>query len=198
MERRKQLLEQIIGNFIEQEEDGEEYLLVRFSPTSLPLRQRWRNSGLSADFLAEYWATFFPATDVPSRNKQREIKGAINYIANELLENIMKFNYQTVDYAVGLGLYLYENEFRFYSSNAVDPKEIDDFQQRIETLLTEDTQKLYVEQVERNVSEDRPGSGLGLLTMVNDYGARLAWKFEAIALEPAFIVVTTMVQLDLK
>jgi hypothetical protein len=187
-------LEQIFGDFITQKE-GEEYLLVRFSPTSLPLQQRWRNSGLSADFLAEYWAIFFPAHDVPSRNRQREIKGAINYIANELLENVMKFNYGMVDYAVELGLYLYQDEFRFYASNAVDPQTIDDFQQRIQTLLTGDVQQLYLDQVERNVAEERAGSGLGLLTMINDYEAKLAWKFEAIALEPAFMVVTTMVRL---
>ena len=187
-------MEQIFGDFIERQ-DSEEYLLVRFSPTSLPLQQRWRNSGLSADFLAEYWATFFPTHDVPSRNRQREIKGAVNYIANELLENVMKFNYHAVDHAVDLGLYLYQNEFRFYAGNAVDPKNVDAFQQRIQTLLSGDVQTLYLEQVERNVAEDRTGSGLGLLTMMNDYDARLAWKFEARALEPAFIVVTTMVRL---
>jgi hypothetical protein len=187
-------LEQTFGDFIEQQE-SEEYLLVRFSPTSLPLQQRWRNSGLSADFLAEYWSTFFPAHDVPSQNRQREVKGAINYIANELLENVMKFNYNSVDYAVDLGLYLYQDEFRFYASNAVDPKNVDVFQQRIQELLTGNPQELYLEQVERNVAEERTGSGLGLLTMMNDYEARLAWKFKAIALEPAFIVVTTMVKL---
>ena len=188
-------MEQIFGDFQEQEA-GDEYLLVRFSPTSLPLQQRWRNSGLSADFLAEYWAAFFPAHDIPSRNRQREVKGAINYIANELLENVMKFNYQSIDYAVGLGLYLYQDEFRFYASNAVDPKQVDEFQHRIKLLLTEDIQELYLAQIERNVAEEGNGSQLGLLTMINDYGATIAWKFEAIALEPAFIVVTTMVRLQ--
>ncbi len=189
-------MEQIFGDFIEPE-DGEEHLIVRFSPTSLPLQQRWRNSGLSADFLAEYWATFFPAHDVPSRQRQRDVKGSINYIANELLENIMKFNYQAVDYAVSLGLYLYKDHFRFYATNAMDPKEFDAFQERIQTLLSGDVQKLYLEQIERNVAEESNGSHLGLLTMINDYQARLAWKFEAVTLEPAFLSLITMVQLDL-
>ena len=30
-----------------------EYLTLAFSPTSAPLRSRWRNNGLSADFLAD-------------------------------------------------------------------------------------------------------------------------------------------------
>jgi len=187
-------MEQMLGDFIERQ-DSEEFLLIRFSPTSLPLQQRWRNSGLSADFLAEYWTAFFPTHDIPSLNRQREIKGAINYIANELLENVMKFNCQAVDYAVDLGLYLYQNEFRFYASNAVDPHNVEAFQQRLQTLLSGDVQALYLEQVERNVAEERPGSGLGLLTMINDYDAHLAWKFEALALEPPYILVTTMVRL---
>jgi hypothetical protein len=189
-------MRQVFGDFVEQE-SSDEYLLIHFSPTSLPIQQRWRNSGLSADFLAEYWATFFPTHDVLSQRKQREIKGAINYIANELLENVMKYSYQPADYPVDLGLYLYEKDFKFYASNAIDPQTVLDFQARIQTLLTEDTQTLYLEQLEKNAADERnTGSGLGLLTMVNDYGARLAWKFETFPQEPDVIIMTTMVQLE--
>lgn len=39
-------------------------------------------------------------------------------------------------------------------------------------LLTEDPGELYIEQVERNAEDDGDGhSGLGFLTMLNDYGA---------------------------
>ncbi|MBN1218905.1 MAG: ATP-binding protein [Anaerolineae bacterium] len=183
-------MEQLFGPFVE-EEACQEYLVVRFLPNSIPLQQRWRNTGLSADFLAEYWTTFFPAYDIPSRNRQREIRGAINYIANELLENVMKFSYQPANQPVSLGLYLYQDEFKFYASNAIDPAAVADFQRRIQTLLTEDTQELYLQQVERNAAGDSAGSHLGLLTMINDYGANLAWKFEGVEI----IMVTTMVQL---
>jgi hypothetical protein len=187
-------MQQMFGEFKEQG-NGDEYLVIHFSPTSLPLQQRWRNSGLSADFLAEYWSTFFPAHDVPSKNKQNEIKGAINYIANELLENIMKFAYQPADHPVSLGLYLFQDEFKFYASNAIAPDAIDPLQTRIQALLTEDPQLLYMEQVEKNAAGESSGSQLGLLTMVNDYQARLGWKFETSAMAPDVIVVTTMVRL---
>jgi hypothetical protein len=189
-------MQQIFGDFSEQK-NGDEYLVIHFSPTSLPLQQRWRNSGLSADFLAEYWSTFFPAHDVPSRNRQNEIKGAINYIANELLENIMKFSYEPADHPVSLGLYLYQNAFRLYASNAIDPGAIEDFQTRIHTFLTQDPQQLYLEQVEKNASGESSGSHLGLLTMVNDYEAQLGWKFETSSHNPNVVVVTTMVNLSL-
>ncbi|MGC8711268.1 MAG: hypothetical protein ACP5RH_02650 [Leptodesmis sp.] len=38
-------------------------------------------------------------------------------------------------------------------------------------------------------------SGLGLLTMMTDYLAKLGWKFETINTDPQIILVTTMVQL---
>ena len=189
-------MQQIFGEFVEPG-NGDEYLVINFSPTTLPLQQRWRNSGLSADFLAEYWSAFFPAHDVLSRNKQHEIKGAINYIANELLENVMKYAYQPAQHAVSLALYLLKNEFKFYTSNAIAPDAIEDFQARIKALLTGDPQQLYVEQVEKNAAGENSGSQLGLLTVVNDYQACLGWKFETSPQNPDVVVVTTMVGLNL-
>ncbi len=190
-------MKEIFGNFIEQAE-LQEYLVIHFSPSSIPLQQRWRNNGLSADFLAEYWATFFPTDDAPSVNRVQEIKGTINYIANELLENVMKFSYQPANLPVKLGLHLYQQYFRFYASNAIDPASIPDFQAWIRRLLTEDPGMLYLSQIERNVANEADHiSQLGLLTMLNDYGASLAWKFESDLKNPEIIVVTTMVQWEI-
>ncbi len=189
-------MQQIFGDFIE-EGGSQEYLVIHFSPLSIPLQQRWRNNGLSADFLAEYWVTFFPSHDVPSQKRQLEIKSAINYIANELLENVMKFSYEPVSYSVSLGLHLYQTGFRFYARNAINPQTIVTFQARIHDLLTQDPGKLYIQQLEKNaVASDSSGSHLGLLTMIHDYKARLAWKFETLEHAGAEItLVTTMVSL---
>jgi hypothetical protein len=191
-------MQRIFGDFVEEEYSRQECLIIHFSPTSVPLQQRWRNNGLSADFLSEYWTTFFPAYDISSRRKQREIKGAIGYIANELLENVMKFSYKPADHPVSLGLYLYQDEFKFYSHNAVAPDAIDSFQAYIQELLTRDTDEMYIQQLERNaLDESSSGTRLGLLTMLNDYGARLAWKFETDPRDTMIITVSTMVQLAL-
>jgi len=181
----------------QEEQNGDEYLIIKFSPTSVPLRQRWRNTGLSADFLAEYWATFFPKSDALSENHQQEVRGAIRYVANELLENLMKFSYEPAGYPVGLALYLYQDQFRFYASNAIDPDAVEPFQARIQALLTEDIDALYMQQLEENVAPEGPTkSNLGLLTIAHDYDARLAWKFVTVAHEGVDVtVVTTMVAL---
>jgi hypothetical protein len=47
------MISQTLGNY--KERSGEcEYLTLAFSPLSAPLRSRWRNNGLSADFLGDY------------------------------------------------------------------------------------------------------------------------------------------------
>lgn len=49
---------------------------------------------------------------------------------------------------------------------------------------------LYLQQL-----EDTEESDLGLVTMMNDYQAKLGWKIETIKKEPELVTVTTMVQL---
>ncbi len=188
------MTEQIFGDFKAALGD-QVYLRIHFSPTSISLQQRWRNNGLSADFVAEYWGTFFSAHGISSPRKQNEIKGAIGYIANELLENMTKFTHMPNEHSVSLELYLYQDEFVFYTYNTIAPHAVGPFQTYIQRLLTEDIETLYLQQLERSVLNVNNGARLGLLTMLNDYDARLAWKFETDHQDPDLITVTTMVQL---
>ena len=125
---------QVFGNFLEME-NSQEYLIIGFSPTSISLKQRWRNSGLSADFLADYLSTFFPAEDGESVDRQAEIKDAVSYIANELLENAMKFSHADSEHPVSIGLHLQHDLVRFYVTNSVNPVTVPDFQEFIQELL---------------------------------------------------------------
>ncbi len=187
---------QIFGDFVEQKEGSGEYLKIGFQPTSIPLQQRWRNNGLSADFLAGYLSTFFPGEDTASTERQTEIKDAISYIANELLENSMKFSYASSHQTVSIEMFLKADLVSLYSINSADPDKIETFQKFINRLLTEDRDALYMEQLERNSEDDSDGApGLGFITMLNDYGATLAWKFTDGANDEDGVAVTTMVQL---
>jgi hypothetical protein len=100
---------------------------------------------------------------------------------------------------VCLALHLYQEQFVFYASNAIEPGAVEPFQTRVQEMLTEDIDTLYMRQLERNVAAESPSeSHLGLLTIAHDYDAHLAWKFETIKHEHAdIIVVTTMVKLDI-
>ena len=184
------------GDFIEQEGGSGEYLKIGFHPTSIPLQQRWRNNGLSADFLAGYLSTFFPGEDHESTERQTEIKDAISYIANELLENAMKFSNASSHQTVSIEMFLTAEEISLYSINGIDPVKIEAFQQFIKRLLTEDRDALYLEQIERNAENDSDGSsGLGFLTILNDYGAIMAWKFADGDQGGDDVAVTTLVRL---
>jgi hypothetical protein len=185
------------GHFIALKDDQGEYLKIGFSPTSIPIQQRWRNNGLSADFLADYLSTFFPGDDRAAAERQAELKNAVSYVANELLENAMKFSYAPTHHAIGLAMYLEAETISLYVTNSLDPHTVAAFQQLIERLLTEDTDTLYMEQLTHNAENDSAaGSGLGYLTMLHDYGVTLAWEFASSLQDPDVVTVTTMARLS--
>ena len=188
---------QTFGDFIELPA-SQEYLIIGFSPSSIPLKQRWRNNGLSADFMADYLATFFPGNEDDSSTieRQAEIKSAVSYIANELLENAMKFNNETSEYPINIKLQLESDGVIFSVVNSISPQAVDKFQAYIQQLLASDPSELYIQQLEKNaVEESCTDSGLGLLTMLTDYTAKIGWKFQTVHKDPEVIAVTTLVQL---
>ncbi len=189
---------QIFGDFIDDLPPSQEYLIVGFSPSSVPLKQRWRNNGLSADFLADYFTTFFPSSqsDRTESDRQAEIKSAVSYIANELLENAIKFNDETSQYPISIHLQLHNDKLVFLTTNSISAEAAEKFQAFIQELMTSDPNELYIHQLEKSAEdESNTISGLGILTMINDYLAEIGWKFETVQKETEVITVTTMVQL---
>ena len=188
----------IFGDFIDDLPPSREYLIVGFSPSSVPLKQRWRNNGLSADFLADYFTTFFPSSqsDRTENDRQAEIKSAVSYIANELLENAMKFNDETSQYPISIHLQLHNDKLVFLTTNSISAEAAEKFQVFIQELMNSDPSELYIHQLEKSAEEEsNTTSGLGLLTMINDYLAEISWKFETLQKDSKVITVTTMVQL---
>lgn len=188
---------QIFGDYVDEQPTNVEHLIIGFSPTSIPLKQRWRNNGLSADFLADYLQTFFVGEDEHIAVRA-EIKSAVSYIANELLENAMKFSDESVDYATSIAFHLHKDCLTFYVRNSIPKHNVDKFHQFIEDLLTQDLADLYITQLEKNAMQDSAHSGLGFITMIQDYGALLGWKFERLMKGAQEInTVTTRVKLEL-
>lgn len=158
---------------------NQEYLKLSLSPSSIPIKQRWRNNGLSADFLGDYFTTFFPKSDddPASLRRQNEIKNAVSYIANELLENAMKFSDDQLNHTISIRLLLDKDRIIFSETNGVSRQQADSFRTFINKIMNTDPNELYIQQLEENAMTDS-SAGLGYLTMVNDYGAELAWQFE--------------------
>jgi hypothetical protein len=178
-----------------------EYLMLVFSPISVPLRARWRNNGLSADFLGDYVITFLPA---PSRESGVEaqhklISHAVTYIANELLENAMKYHERNADIPIGIHLELTSNHITVSVSNGVGVGQATRYKAFAEHLLEGDARALLLQQQEDSAkSDDAAASGLGLLTMISDYDAQLGWRFDAHPVQSELMTVTTKAVVSLQ
>ena len=199
-------MQKVFGDYIEELPSELDSLEMTFTPTKRSIRQGWSNNRLSANFVASYFSAFLP-TDEDDRNCERRIKeskGAVTYVANELLENAMKFNDPEYKLKVKLGIYFLQNikkedsevKVVLYATNSVSPQGVAKFQAFLTELLASNPEELYVTQVEKSMEQDYSGaSGLGFLTMINDYSAKLGWKFETLATKSQICRVTTMAQL---
>lgn len=190
---------QIFGDFVESFPPAQDSLELSFTPNSLPIKKRWRSNRISANFMADYFSNFLPVDEDDPAQKRRikESKGAVSYVANELLENAIKFNNQGTNFKIKFGIYFIEEADLtavLFATNSVSAEGLDKFQQFIQELLCSDPEKLYVQQIEKSAEEENSeASGLGFLTMINDYSAKIGWKFEIVQKDPKMIAVTTMV-----
>ncbi len=186
-------IKRILGEYDETPLPSQEHLTVTFSPGPTSRQRHWRKNTLIANFLADYFITFLPTAPDPETapdssdpddrmaallSQQVELQGQVNFIANELLENAMKFCDRATAMPISLTLRLLPDRLVFEVSNALSFEAAEQFQVLIQELLAEDPTILLLRQLEQNAVEQGAGSRLGFLTMMSDYQARLGWKFE--------------------
>jgi hypothetical protein len=190
---------QIFGDFLESFPPDQDSLELTFTPNLLPIKKRWLSNRLSANFMADYFSNFLPVDeDDPAEQRRiKESKGAVSYVANELLKNAIKFNNQRTNFKIKFGIdFIEEADMTavLFATNIVSAEGLDKFQKFIQELLCSYPEKLYVQQIEKSAEEENSGaSGSGFLAMINDYSAKLGWKFEIVQKDPKMIGVTTMV-----
>jgi hypothetical protein len=189
---------EVFGHYLEISDISQEFLIIGFSPSSISLQQRWRNNGLSANFIADYVTTFFPQTDLKLTNSARlaEIKDAVGFVANELLENAMKFSDARSQQPIDLQVRLSPEKLFFCVENSILLSAVQPFKNYIQKLLSVDPEELYIQQVEQN-AENETSSRLGYIMMINDYSAQIGWKFKTLKAEPPVMTVTTVVSLGI-
>jgi len=173
-----------------------EQLNLSFNPSSIPLKQRWRNNGLSADFLGDYVTTFYPVDDSdPSAElRQREIKDNLSYAANELLENSMKYTASYSQAMICISVFLFPHQILIYGVNEASAEQFTQLKGVIEELMNNDPADLFLQRMEQDAMGET-ASGLGLITMMNDYDAELAWHIEPS--DNSSVIVTTQVKLTI-
>lgn len=192
-------MSQIFGEFIEKP-SSKERLTLEFLPDSISVKDFWRNNDLSANFLADFLTTFVAKNESGKVNLQRqaEIKSATSYIANELLENSVKYCHIASQLPITIKLYLEQNKIRFLITNSLSHLRAANLQGVIYQLSNSNPADFYINQLEKNAEDEYSlKSGLGFLSMINDYSAKLGWKFDTIQEKPQVMTVTTMVELTL-
>lgn len=188
---------QTFGQFKDDNLESQEYLTLNFAPSSTPQRQqRWQNYGLSADFLGDYFATFFPGEEVPESaiNLKDTIKASVSYIANELIENAVKYSDESTHLPISITLRLFDQDIIFQVTNYATQAVAQRYQQFVQTLQTTDIAELYTQQLEKTALGEG-GSNMGILTIVHDYSAQGGWRFEQLVDRPTISKVTVTMHL---
>lgn len=136
------------------------------------LELRWAHCSAAADFLAELFGGLVQRAGLDAHDARHSIA----YMANELLENAVKFR---APGDVLLEATLNGSTFALWLSNLVTEETSSGFQTLLAELVAGDPGDLLIAQIEANAADESgAGSGLGILTLMNDYGVSMSWSFE--------------------
>ncbi|RJT36456.1 ATP-binding protein [Mesorhizobium waimense] len=138
-----------------------------------PLDLSWRHCATTSDFIADLFALRFQT----SRNDYREVRHSIGYLVNELIENAVKFR---APGEIVIEASMDSECFKLKVSNDLDGQNASEFQSLLADITVGDPKDLLIQRIEANAANpDVVRSGLGLLTLMSDYDARLAWIFSS-------------------
>lgn len=136
-----------------------------------PLELSWHHCSSTAEFLGE----LFAEQGAAQRLDYNEARHSIGYMVNELLENAVKFR------AAGdilIDAWLEDGALQLTVRNRIDAATASRFQALLAELTARDPGDLLIERIEANAADPgSSGSGIGLLTLMSDYGAALGWRF---------------------
>lgn len=136
-----------------------------------PLQLAWPHCGETSDFIGG----FFAAQSHRVGMDRVEVRHSIGYLMNELLENVFKFRARG-DVVVEASLE--GANFEVKLSNFIAEEVARSFRKALGEITASDPGELLIRRIEENAtSEASNGSGLGLLTLMSDYGVRLGWTF---------------------
>ena len=140
-------------------------LVIRLLP--LDFVAHWGRCGMTADYMAHFFAYSFENTSV--------VQNMMSTILNELVENIVKFSADKRR-EVSITLSHYGETVTITTYNCATAVHADGLARLVQTLLSENLEELFKQQIEQTVATNRAVSGLGLLTLMRDYNARLGLR----------------------
>ena len=168
---------QLIGSYVKYDKKS---VLSRTSMSlhSGDLTGNWKRCGLTSDFIAKYYSFFFPYKEKSENTLYREeAENTISFILNELVENTEKYS-DVNGKEVEISETMDEELLIFEVSNQINQKDAQKFQKICAEILGDDPQELYIKKIEENLETGSSSSGLGYLTLINDYGISFSFSFE--------------------
>lgn len=166
-------------------------LRLVFRTAHLPLR--WSDCSATANFLSAYYAGLFKAEYTAAQTT--DLTHSLAYLANELLENAVKFR-APGDVVVETGQHA--GELILCITNFITPQTGAAFRALLAELTAGDPGELLLQRIEANAADEQAGgSGLGILTLMNDYGVRFCWTFRAAPTTDERIHLETIARLTL-
>lgn len=151
-------------------EQAEETTCLRFPEG--PLGLTWKHSGITSDFIASIIATRYR----DARLHYNQVRHDVGYLANELLENTIKFR---APGDVAIAISVTNSSFKLTITSKIDVANSVKFKNVLEVLGSESPGELLLKRIEANaLSAGGATSGLGLLTLLSDYEATLEWIFD--------------------
>jgi hypothetical protein len=144
------------------------------------LIKNWKKCSLTSDFFADFYGLYFPE-EVSAENpiSRNDIKNSVSFILNELIENAAKYS-NTDEKTVIFRMWYLKDYFIVNIENYISEDSINNFIKIIKEILSGDTEELYIQKLELNAETDSDGSGMGYLTLMNDYGVKFGYRFERI------------------
>lgn len=132
----------------------------------------WQHASATCEFLGDMFASHC----AKSGQDYTDARHSIIYLVNELLENAIKFRSPG---NVAIEGSLEDGNFEVTVTNSASAEVASGFQDLLAEVTTRDPGDLLIERIEANAAdENSSASGLGILTLMNDYGARLGWNFQ--------------------
>lgn len=167
----------------------ESSLELQLRAETLPLR--WSDCSATANFLSAYHGSLFRERLTPAG--ANDLAHSVAYLANELMENAVKFR-DAGDIDVQAGLL--GPDYLLRVSHHVTAEKAAAFSALLEEITQGDPGELLIERIEANAdSPSSGGSGLGLLTLMNDYRVRFSWDFSPAETGPERFLLQTLARL---
>ncbi len=149
-----------------------------------PLGVSWQHASATCEFLGDVFAT----RSARQGRDYTEARHSIIYLVNELLENAIKFRSPG---DIELDCSLEDGTFELTVTNHARADVAERFQSLLAEVTARDPGELLIERIEANAAdENSSASGLGILTLMNDYGARLGWNFRQAPAAGAVVLST--------